>query len=297
MFASEVLLWLGLFSLVAFMYSAVGHGGASGYLALLSLYDVVPEYMKPIALVLNMLVSGIAFFQFYRQGHFLWRLFLPIAIFSVPMAYWGGLTPLKDLWYQRGLGIFLVISVVMLLWPKRTETPAMFPLADSNSGTSGTDAPDSVNKRVGWWNKKTGVAAFMGAVIGYVSGLLGIGGGILLSPVLLMIRWTHQKQTAAISAAFIFVNSAAGLYGFVQQHTPWITTAQKLGGTTDTMLAGRCAFGDPWFQVLSILSVLILPVLLGGLFGSWYGAKKFNQTAMKYILCVVLLIAAIKLLL
>lgn len=278
MFGLVGLLWLGLFFLVAFLYSAVGHGGASGYLALLSLHEIAPECMKPIALVLNLLVSGIAFIQFYRQGHFLWRLFLPIALFSVPMAYWGGLTPLKDIWYQRGLGIFLLVSVVMMLWA-------------SDSGAS--DAVDSVNNGRGWWNKETGVAAFMGAIIGYVSGLLGIGGGILLSPVLLMIRWTQQKQTAAISSAFIFVNSASGLLGFVQQHTPWVITAQKTG---DVMGLGM-AVDAGWYIVAMILCYLILPVLLGGLMGSWYGAKKFNQTVMKYILCAVLLIAAIKLLL
>ena len=282
------LTWVGLFFVVAFLYSAVGHGGASGYLALLSLHDIAPEYMKPIALVLNLLVSGMAFIQFYRQGHFLWRLFLPIALFSVPMAYWGGLTPLKDLWYQRGLGVFLLVSVAMMLWPRDSGV---------GQGTSSNDGDVSNNGGGTLWNRQTGIAAFMGAVIGYVSGLLGIGGGILLSPMLLMIRWTQQKQTAAISAAFIFVNSAAGLLGFVQQHTPWIMDSQKTGGEADAEMAGRCAFGDPWFAVVAILSVLILPVLLGGLFGSWYGAKKFDQTVMKYILCVVLLIAAIKLLL
>jgi hypothetical protein len=282
------LTWVGLFFVVAFLYSAVGHGGASGYLALLSLHDIAPEYMKPIALVLNLLVSGMAFIQFYRQGYFLWRLFLPIALFSVPMAYWGGLTPLKDLWYQRGLGVFLLVSVAMMLWPRDSGL---------GQGTSTTDVDVSNNGGGTLWNRQTGIAAFMGAVIGYVSGLLGIGGGILLSPVLLMIRWTQQKQTAAISAAFIFVNSAAGLLGFVQQHTPWIIDSQKTGGVADSEMAGRCAFGDPWFAVVAILSVLILPVLLGGFFGSWYGAKKFDQTVMKYILCVVLLIAAIKLLL
>lgn len=282
MFGLVGLLWLGMFFLVAFLYSAVGHGGASGYLALLSLHEIAPEYMKPIALVLNLLVSGMAFIQFYRQGHFLWRLFLPIALFSVPMAYWGGLTPLKDLWYQRGLGIFLLVSVVMMLWA-------------SDSGAS--DAVDSVNHRRGGWNKQTGIAALMGAIIGYVSGLLGIGGGILLSPVLLMIRWTQQKQTAAISAAFIFVNSAAGLYGFVQQHTPWFISSQKTGGMSDVVMGTEMVPDAGWYIVAMILCYLIVPVLLGGLMGSWYGAKKFNQTVMKYILCAVLLIAAIKLLL
>lgn len=288
MFGLGGLTWVVLFFVVAFLYSAVGHGGASGYLALLSLHDIAPEYMKPIALVLNLLVSGMAFIQFYRQGHFLWRLFLPIALFSVPMAYWGGLTPLKDIWYQRGLGVFLLVSVAMMLWPRDSGV---------GQGTSSNDGDVSNNGGGKLWNRQTGIAAFMGAVIGYVSGLLGIGGGILLSPVLLMIRWTQQKQTAAISAAFIFVNSAAGLLGFVQQHTPWIIDSQKTGGVADAEMAGRCAFGDPWFAVVAILSVLILPVLLGGFFGSWYGAKKFDQTVMKYILCVVLLIAAIKLLL
>ena len=288
MFGLGGLTWVVLFFVVAFLYSAVGHGGASGYLALLSLHDIAPEYMKPIALVLNLLVSGMAFIQFYRQGHFLWRLFLPIALFSVPMAYWGGLTPLKDLWYQRGLGVFLLVSVAMMLWPRDSGV---------GQGTSSNDGDVSNNGGGTLWNRQTGIAAFMGAVIGYVSGLLGIGGGILLSPVLLMIRWTQQKQTAAISAAFIFVNSAAGLLGFVQQHTPWIMDSQRTGGEADAEMAGRCAFGDPWFAVVAILSVLILPVLLGGFFGSWYGAKKFDQTVMKYILCVVLLIAAIKLLL
>lgn len=282
MFGLGGLLWVGLFFLVAFLYSAVGHGGASGYLALLSLHEIAPECMKPIALVLNLLVSGMAFIQFYRQGHFLWRLFLPIALFSVPMAYWGGLTPLKDLWYQRGLGIFLLVSVVMMLWA-------------SDSGAS--DAVDSVNHRRGGWNKQTGIAALMGAIIGYVSGLLGIGGGILLSPVLLMIRWTQQKQTAAISAAFIFVNSAAGLYGFVQQHTPWFIASQKTVGMTDVVMGTEMVPHAGWYIVATILCYLIVPVLLGGLMGSWYGAKKFNQTVMKYILSAVLLIAAIKLLL
>lgn len=282
MFGLGGLLWVGLFFLVAFLYSAVGHGGASGYLALLSLHEIAPECMKPIALVLNLLVSGMAFIQFYRQGHFLWRLFLPIALFSVPMAYWGGLTPLKDLWYQRGLGVFLLVSVVMMLWA-------------SDSGAS--DAVDSVNHRRGGWNKQTGIAALMGAIIGYVSGLLGIGGGILLSPVLLMIRWTQQKQTAAISAAFIFVNSAAGLYGFVQQHTPWFIASQKTGGMADVVMGTEMVPHAGWYIVATILCYLIVPVLLGGLMGSWYGAKKFNQTVMKYILCAVLLIAAIKLLL
>jgi uncharacterized membrane protein YfcA len=297
MFGLGGFLWLVLFSLVAFMYSAVGHGGASGYLALLSLHDLSPELMKPIALVLNLLVSGIAFFQFYRQRHFLWRLFLPIAIFSVPMAYMGGLTPLKAIWYQRGLGIFLLVSVVVMIWPRKKEVPFLTPFGIGDPGDSGSDVSDFNENQRGWRNKETGIAAFMGAVIGYISGLLGIGGGILLSPVLLMIGWTQQKQTAAISAAFIFVNSAAGLYGFVQQHTPWFISSQKTGGVADVLMGTEMVPDAGWYIVFLLLYYLILPVILGGILGSRYGAKKFNQTVMKYILCTVLLIAAIKLLL
>ena len=106
--------WMILFFLIAFLYSAVGHGGASGYLALMSFFLPYPELMKPIALLLNLVVSGIALVQFYRQGHFLWRVFVPIALCSIPMAYLGGFTPLKDEWYQMGLGVFLLVSVVLL---------------------------------------------------------------------------------------------------------------------------------------------------------------------------------------
>jgi len=281
------ILWILLFFVVAFLYSAVGHGGASGYLALMSIWHLAPEHMKPVALILNLVVSGIAFIQFYRQGHFLWRLFLPIAALSIPMAYLGGFTPLKDDVYQLGLGAFLLVSVLLLnlnlrgkISLKKDDDKRV--LADNASGFS---------------TEYLLAAAVMGGGIGYVSGLLGIGGGILLSPVLLLLGWTQQKQTAAMGAAFIFVNSMSGLVGFVQQHPLWESTAEKMSGVADQAITGGSVLGIYWLSVSMIVGALITPVILGGVAGSWYGSKKFSHRGMKGILSVVLLIAAIKLLL
>ena len=280
-------LWISLFFVVAFLYSAVGHGGASGYLALMSIWHLAPEHMKPVALILNLVVSGIAFVQFYRQGHFLWRLFLPIAALSIPMAYLGGFTPLKDDVYQLGLGVFLVISVVLLNVNLRGG------ISLKNDDEQGVLANETLHNSRGFvW-----IAAILGGGIGYVSGLLGIGGGILLSPVLLLLGWTQQKQTAAMGAAFIFVNSMSGLVGFVQQHPLWDSAAEKMSGVADQAITGGSVLGVYWLSVLMIVGALIVPVMMGGVVGSWYGSKKFSHRGMKVILSVVLLIAAIKLLL
>jgi len=280
-------LWILLFFVVAFLYSAVGHGGASGYLALMSIWHLAPEHMKPVALILNLVVSGIAFIQFYRQGHFLWRLFLPIAALSIPMAYLGGFTPLKDDVYQLGLGVFLVISVVLLNVNLRGG------ISFKNDDEQRVLADDASQLS----REYLLAAAILGGGIGYVSGLLGIGGGILLSPVLLLLGWTQQKQTAAMGAAFIFVNSMSGLVGFVQQHPLWESSAEKMSGIADAAITGGSVLGIYWLSVSMIVGVLIIPVVMGGVVGSWYGSKKFSHRGMKGILSVVLLIAAIKLLL
>ena len=279
--------WLLLFFVIAFLYSAVGHGGASGYLALMSILQVAPEHMKPVALILNLVVSGIAFIQFYRQGHFLWRLFLPIAALSIPMAYLGGFTPLKDDVYQFGLGVFLLVSVVLL----NINLRGRISLKNDDDKRVLADNASQLSREY------LLAAAVMGGGIGYVSGLLGIGGGILLSPVLLLLGWTQQKQTAAMGAAFIFVNSMSGLVGFVQQHPLWESTAEKVSGLAGQAIADGSVLEIYWLSVLMIVGALITPVILGGVAGSWYGSKKFSHRGMKGILSVVLLIAAIKLLL
>jgi uncharacterized membrane protein YfcA len=243
--------------------------------------------MKPVALILNLVVSGIAFIQFYRQGHFLWRLFLPIAALSIPMAYLGGFTPLKDDVYQLGLGVFLVISVVLL----NVNLRGRISLKNDDDKRVLADDASQLSREY------LLAAAVMGGGIGYVSGLLGIGGGILLSPVLLLLGWTQQKQTAAMGAAFIFVNSMSGLVGFVQQHPLLDSAAEKMSGVADQAITGGSVLGVYWLSVLMIVGALIVPVMMGGVVGSWYGSKKFSHRGMKGILSVVLLIAAIKLLL
>ena len=233
-----------LLFVVAFLYASVGHGGASGYLALMALFSMSPAFMKPTALLLNLFVSLSAFILFYRRGHFKWKLFLPFALASVPLSFLGGMIALDSDVYKKILGALLLVPVFRMLF---------FRNADEQELKDGT----------------TGLSLLIGAVIGFLSGLIGIGGGIILSPVLLMLKWTNQKQTAAISALFIFVNSLAGLGG---QLSKGIVVESEM------FIFAGIAF-------------------VGGSLGGWLGASRFNQQILKYLLAVVLLMAALKLLL
>jgi uncharacterized protein len=239
----QVLLFYGLLFIVAFLYASVGHGGASGYLALMALFAVSPAVMKPTALLLNLFVSLTSFIQFYRGKHFKWKVFLPLAIASVPLAFAGGLLTLDGNIYKKILGAFLLIPVCRFLF---------FP----NIPVDELRKPNLV------------ISVIMGATIGFLSGLIGIGGGIILSPVLLMLKWTDQKQTAAISALFIFVNSLSGLAG---------------------QLSTGISFGPD-------MVAYVVVAFSGGLFGAYFGALKFNQQILKYLLALVLLLASYKLL-
>ena len=231
-----------LLFLVAFLYAAVGHGGASGYLALMALFSFAPEVMKPTALLLNLFVSAISFFQFYRGKHFLWKIFLPLAIASVPLAYIGGTIHIDASLYKKILGVLLLVPVARF---------AFFP-----------NIPVIDLRRSNPY-----LSFVIGAIIGFLSGLIGFGGGILLSPILLLLKWTDQKQTAAISALFIFVNSLAGLTG---------------------QLSKGISFSQGMYTYVAI-------AIVGGCLGAYLGALKFKQGILKYILSVVLLLAAIKL--
>ena len=236
--------FLLLLFIVAFLYAAVGHGGASGYLALMAVFGMMPEIMKPTALLLNLFVSLSAFVLFYKEGHFKWKIFLPFALASIPFSFLGGMISLDASIYKKILGVLLLIPVVKM---------AAFPNKDINDLKQST----------------LFLSLLIGACIGFLSGLIGIGGGIILSPVLLLLAWTNQKQTAAISALFIFVNSLSGLAG---------------------QLTKGINFQSEMFTLVGV-------AFAGGSVGAWFGARKFNQNILKYLLATVLLMASVKLLL
>ncbi len=229
--------------IVAFLYAAVGHGGASGYLALMALYGFAPQEMKPTALMLNLFVSFTSFVQYYRGGYFKLNLFVPVAAASIPLAFIGGMITIEENIYKRMLGVLLLFPVIRFFFFKNTHDSELKP-------------------------HNLPIAVITGAVIGLLSGMIGIGGGIILSPILLLVMWTNQKQTAAISAAFIFVNSIAGLGG---------------------MLTRGITFN-------SNMVMYIVIAFTGGLLGAYMGSKKFNQNVLKYVLATVLLLASYKLL-
>lgn len=232
-----------LLFVVAFLYASVGHGGASGYLALMALFSVVPDVMKPTALLLNLFVSLTAFVQFYRGGHFKWNAFWPFSVASIPLAYLGGLVMVDAFIYKKILGLLLLIPIVRFFFFNNTKVEEK---KDNSLLPS----------------------FLIGGGIGFLSGLIGIGGGILLSPALLLLRWTTQKETAAVSALFIFVNSLAGLAG---------------------QLTKGISFTADMYSYVVI-------AFLGGLCGAYFGALKFRQSILKNVLATVLLVAAYKLL-
>jgi uncharacterized membrane protein YfcA len=239
---SQLLFYILLF-FVAFLYASVGHGGASGYLALMALFGVAPEVMKPTALMLNLFVSLTSFIQYYRGRHFNWRLFLPFAVASVPAAYIGGLIVVDAAVYKKILGLLLIIPIVRFLFFANIKVEGI---------------------------KKSNLylSLILGAAIGFLSGLIGIGGGIILSPILLLLKWADMKQTAAISALFIFVNSLSGLAG---------------------QLSKGIQFNPDMYTYVAVAFV-------GGLCGAYLGSIKFSQNVLKYALAVVLALAAYKLL-
>jgi uncharacterized membrane protein YfcA len=232
---------LMLIGIMAFLYASVGHGGASGYLALMALFGTSPALMKSSALILNVFVSLIAFIQYYRAGHFRWNLFWPFVITSIPLSYIGATLPITDSLYKKLLALALAIAIARMLFQPvdKKET-----------------------KPVVLW-----LSLVIGAVIGLLSGMLGIGGGIILSPVILLLGWGRVKETAAVSALFIFVNSMSGLYGLFQK-----------GFVPNTQL-----------------STWLIAALIGGTLGAYQGSFKFNLQTLRYILASVLLIAVAKL--
>ncbi len=235
-------LFFFLLMVIAFLYSSVGHGGASGYLALMAFFSFPTEHMRISVLLLNCIVSLLAFMQYYRNGYFQWKLFYPFALGSVPAAFLGGLISLDAALYKKILGVLLLVPAIKLF------------------GLSVENDP-SIRKM------NLSAALMIGAAIGFLSGLIGIGGGIILSPVILLLHWAGMKQTAAVSALFIFLNSVAGITGISIHETVFNT-------------------GIAW---------MVIVALAGGLAGSYYGARIFKNIVLKKILAVVLVIASAKL--
>lgn len=181
------LLSAGIF-VIAILYSSVGHAGASGYIAVMSLLSLAPSVIKPTSLALNILVASIAAWQFFRAGHFSWRLFWPFALPAIPLAFLGGYISLPTNVFKIILGLVLIYSAAHLLFAMQRD------------------------KRISQPPRFQAMAA--GAGIGFFSGLTGTGGGIFLTPILLFMGWAEVKTAAAVSALFILLNSMAGLAGY-----------------------------------------------------------------------------------
>jgi len=236
------LLLLLLIFIVAFLYASVGHGGASGYIAVLALFGTASIQIKTSALILNILVSSIAFFQYYRAGYFRWKLFYPFAITSIPLSYLGAQIVLEDSVYKKILAVCLLFPIARLMWNARLS--------------------EQENKAPNIY-----LSLLIGAAIGLLSGMLGIGGGIILSPILLVLHWANMKETAAVSALFILVNSLAGFASIIQKGIP----------------------------IESSIFPLILLAVSGGILGAYAGSKKLKLGLLKNILSLVLVIAVFKL--
>jgi uncharacterized membrane protein YfcA len=230
--------------LAAFGYAAVGHGGASAYIAAMALAGIAPAEMRPIALLLNILVSSLGTWKFYRAGFFRWRLFWPFGVVSIPMAYLGGAITLPGHAYKILVGVVLLYAAWQL-W---------------RSGKLGEEMREVKQPPLL-------LAMAIGAAMGLLAGLTGVGGGIFLSPLLLMLGWAATKQTSAVAAPFILVNSIAGLAaGFMAKSA----------------------------ALPSYVWILAVAVLVGGWLGAEYGSRRFANPVVRRVLAIVLALAGAK---
>ena len=234
---------------MAALYSSVGHAGASGYIAAMALFAIAPAVMKPTALTLNILVATIATVRFYQAGYFSWRVLLPFALSSVPFAFIGGALTLPGKEYQRIVGLVLLFAAYMLWVRARTH-------ADAAAVAEVRPVPIPV-------------AVVLGAGIGLLSGLTGVGGGIFLSPLVLLMGWAETRQMSGVAAAFILVNSMAGLAGH-------LASVQNL--PTSIYAWGVAA-------------------VVGGVVGSELGRRRLATVTLRRVLALVLVIAGFKMLL
>lgn len=229
---------------VAVIYSSVGHGGASGYLAIMALSGFTPELMKPTALTLNIIVSGICTYRYISVGYFSWRIFLPFALVSAPFAFVGGGFNLPDIYYKPLVGLIMWYAAwhIFIMSQAPEQYSSMIKIPDRISVIGG------------------------GMSIGFLSGLTGVGGGIFLSPLLVLMHWSDIRTVSGIAAAFILVNSCAGLAGHV----------------------GAMLYIPPTLPFWAIV------VGIGALIGTQLGTRYFSRHAIRYALAIVLILAGCK---
>lgn len=233
-----------LFALGAALYSSVGHGGASAYIAAMALFSVAPETMKPTALALNLLVAGFGAWRYWSRGLTNWKLLLAFAAAATPAAFIGGSIHLPAIYYKPLVGILLWLAAARLLWQ-----PAML-----------VERP--VHAPPLW------ITIPAGAVLGLLAGLTGTGGGIFLSPVIILMAWEEPRRTSGVVSAFIFLNSAAGLAG----------NAASVG------------------HLPHELPLFLGAVGAGALLGTWLGVERLPRAWLLRALGLVLLVAGAKLL-
>ncbi|HEX8076389.1 MAG TPA: sulfite exporter TauE/SafE family protein [Chthoniobacterales bacterium] len=235
---THLILLLAGVTIVAFLYSSVGHAGASGYIAVMTLCGLTATFIRPTALVLNILVATIGSFQFWRAGYFSWRLFWPFALLAIPAAFLGGYLPVPPGILKIVIGLVLLFSAARLFF--RQDDPAAV-------------APPPVP-----------AAVMLGGGIGFLSGLTGTGGGIFLTPLMLFCDWATIRGAAAVSALFILVNSIAGLVGFMSSGRPipnfaWVlAVAAVIAGAIGSYLGSRR------FPVRTISTILATVLVLAG---------------------------------
>lgn len=231
----------GAIFVVALLYSSVGHAGASGYIAVMALAEIPAGVIRPTALLLNIIVASIGSLQFIRAGHFRWATFWPFALLSIPAAYLGGALVLPTKVLKIAIGCVLLISAVRLLVQLRPTTEIR-----------------SVPRPI---------ALATGGLLGFLAGLTGTGGGIFLTPVLILMRWASTKEAAAMSVVYILVNSIAGLLGHLRNE----------------------------LKLPSFTTPLIVAVVVGGSVGSYFGSRRFSVRVIQVLLATVLLTAGGKL--